>query len=511
MSLIDSMPYVHGSFRAGALSYSKVRALSRVATSENEAYLCYLARYATGAQMERIVGAYRGAKEAMDPELERARHARRRLDYFYDADGSLCGYFRLPPDQAAVFLSAIEAAEKLLEDDEDTVETTIASTGGVAVPVISAIPTALTANTAAANRVAAQPHFPDTTDAHDTCCPIEYGGNLHSGSEPDPLHEDSLDISGEDVQYNGYIYKDDSAETSFGLSQQSDSHPSGISQEPGSPIEEDPPSAKRADALEMIARLSLEHANCIPDSHDAFLRSASSPRPLVVMHLESTTPSSADAPSLKPPGIRDTHDKQMAITASVGAPGAIDPLLIIPSDTTRRLGCDSSIKEQFETHGIVLDAGRTRRLVSTAQRRALLSRDGGCRFPGCHRRRFTDAHHIHHWMDGGNTDLDNLVTLCRFHHHLVHEGGFKLQKAPGNTFTVLNPEGMPIGSTCVELSGSPEPVVRSDPGFVSKSDYIGLNHICEPMGAGERYDLGITIDALLWADGSMQVEQNARA
>jgi predicted restriction endonuclease len=38
--------------------------------------------------------------------------------------------------------------------------------------------------------------------------------------------------------------------------------------------------------------------------------------------------------------------------------------------------------------------------------------------------RFVDGHHIQHWADGGETSLGNLVTLCRHHHHLVHEGGF---------------------------------------------------------------------------------------
>ena len=67
--------------------------------------------------------------------------------------------------------------------------------------------------------------------------------------------------------------------------------------------------------------------------------------------------------------------------------------------------------------------------------RALRSRDGGCRFPGCTNTRFVDGHHIKHWADGGETSLDNLVLLCRRHHHLVHEGGFACEKsADGEVF-----------------------------------------------------------------------------
>jgi hypothetical protein len=51
-------------------------------------------------------------------------------------------------------------------------------------------------------------------------------------------------------------------------------------------------------------------------------------------------------------------------------------------------------------------------------------RDQGCRFPGCASRSFTQAHHIEFWRDGGRTDLDNLVTICTWHHKLVHEYGW---------------------------------------------------------------------------------------
>jgi predicted restriction endonuclease len=59
--------------------------------------------------------------------------------------------------------------------------------------------------------------------------------------------------------------------------------------------------------------------------------------------------------------------------------------------------------------------------------RALQSRDKGCRFPGCTLHCYVDGHHVRHWAEGGETKLSNLVLLCRFHHRLVHEGGFTVQ------------------------------------------------------------------------------------
>ncbi len=71
--------------------------------------------------------------------------------------------------------------------------------------------------------------------------------------------------------------------------------------------------------------------------------------------------------------------------------------------------------------GPVLSVGRRTRTIPPHIRRALEERDRGCRFPGC-ASRFTEAHHVRHWADGGETSLSNLLLLCRRHHRAVHEG-----------------------------------------------------------------------------------------
>ncbi|MGB3762978.1 MAG: HNH endonuclease signature motif containing protein, partial [Ornithinimicrobium sp.] len=69
-----------------------------------------------------------------------------------------------------------------------------------------------------------------------------------------------------------------------------------------------------------------------------------------------------------------------------------------------------------------LDQGRTHRLVTPGQRRALHHRDHGCTFPGCTTPApWCDAHHVTHWSRGGPSDLSNYALLCGRHHTLVHE------------------------------------------------------------------------------------------
>jgi hypothetical protein len=93
----------------------------------------------------------------------------------------------------------------------------------------------------------------------------------------------------------------------------------------------------------------------------------------------------------------------------------------------------------------VLDLGRSTRVVSRAQRRALVLRDGGCGFPGCDRPpQWCDAHHLRHWVKGGPTDLWNLVLLCRRHHVLCHEGGWHLARGPDGSLQAYRPDGSEV-------------------------------------------------------------------
>jgi hypothetical protein len=91
----------------------------------------------------------------------------------------------------------------------------------------------------------------------------------------------------------------------------------------------------------------------------------------------------------------------------------------------KRLLYDCSVVLVAEDeNGKPLDVGRKQRIVSTPLRRALHARDRGCTFPGCHRRRYREGHHLKHWLDGGETVQANMTLRCTHHHGQLHRGAF---------------------------------------------------------------------------------------
>jgi hypothetical protein len=168
----------------------------------------------------------------------------------------------------------------------------------------------------------------------------------------------------------------------------------------------------------------------------------------------------------------------------------------LPPATLRRLCCDGGLVAIVEDeNGDALDVGRKTRAIPSAMRRALDARDGDCRFPGCDNTRFVDAHHIHHWADGGETKLDNLVLLCRRHHRGVHEEGFCVER-DGDCIRFVRPNGC-----VVPESPATDPLER-DGWFSLKQAHaqLGLKvdaRTTVPSWYGERMDYN-------WAVGVLQ-------
>jgi hypothetical protein len=124
---------------------------------------------------------------------------------------------------------------------------------------------------------------------------------------------------------------------------------------------------------------------------------------------------------------------EIVVTTTVDGPTAgtgtfTDGSIVSPA-ALRQVSCDAGVVEvDIDQTGLPLSVGRKSRTIPGHIKRALLVRDQStCRFPGCNHRVFLEGHHIHHWADGGATELGNLVSLCSSCHARVHAQGYRIE------------------------------------------------------------------------------------
>ncbi len=181
----------------------------------------------------------------------------------------------------------------------------------------------------------------------------------------------------------------------------------------GTSPQREPFSARRADALALVAESFLAHGAmevCGTDRHQ------------ILVHVAAETLRDRTAGCCE-----FEHGPSMA------------------AETVRRLACDASVVALIENDdGELLNVGRKTRTISAPLRRVLNARDKGCRFPGCANTRYIDAHHVEHWANGGETKPSNLVSLCRFHHHAVHEGGVRIETLDDGALRFVKSNGMAV-------------------------------------------------------------------
>jgi hypothetical protein len=120
----------------------------------------------------------------------------------------------------------------------------------------------------------------------------------------------------------------------------------------------------------------------------------------------------------------------------------LDGSTVAPT-TLQRLACDSWVSRLvFGPDGEVIDQGRRSRVFTPAQRRAIRIRDGGCVFPGCDRPpQWCDIHHLLPWNKDGPSDIDNGACVCRNHHTLIHEGGWRIWRDENGMWHAEPPPG----------------------------------------------------------------------
>jgi hypothetical protein len=139
---------------------------------------------------------------------------------------------------------------------------------------------------------------------------------------------------------------------------------------------------------------------------------------------------------------------QLIIRASLdtlaGVPGAPAGELegggTVPAETGQRHACDSAISWITGQSELDHELNHASRTVPASTRRALESRDRQCVFPGCSRPpTWCDGHHLVWWTRGGSTALPNLALLCRPHHRMLHEEGWRLERQKDGRFRAIPP------------------------------------------------------------------------
>jgi Domain of unknown function (DUF222)/HNH endonuclease len=316
---LERLPLISEAMSRGEISFTKVRALTRAATPDNEAELLEFAQAGSAANLERIVRGWKQLSRGDELQQDQIRHRSRYLTVVPDDNGMYIVRGRLTAEVGAALMRAVDAGSDALFKREkhmaEEMETDAGQRRADAVGLLAerALSAGLGAGLSAG-----------------------LGAGLGAGSH------DEIPISG-----------------------------------------------SRADRYQ------------------------------VVLHVEASTLTEAEEP-----GQSELEDGTR-----------------VSAETARRLACDAGrVEIRHASNGSVLDVGRKTRTVPPALRRALESRDRGCRFPGCGLR-FTDAHHIQHWGDGGETKLTNLVLLCRRHHRRVHEGGYRVFSDVGGQIVFFTPAG----------------------------------------------------------------------
>jgi len=393
---LEPLPQIDAAFAAGEISYSKVRAMTRVATSENEDYLLNIARHGTASHVEAVVSKYRKVRTQDDDALEREQDNERQLVYYQDDDGMWIIHAKLPPEAGALVVKAIEAV-----------------------------------------------------------------------ATPEQIEkQQAIQSSRADEDDD----KDDSAETF------------------SEAVEKEEPSKyqellchTRADALVAIT----EHFLATADEDARFRGLKGSERCQVLLHVDIKT-------------LREHGEPASCAHEHCH----FDEKSWLSLRTAKRLACDASLVTVLEDDaGKVLNIGRRSRTVPAHISRALNERDKTCRFPGCCESRYVDAHHIQHWADGGETSLDNLVTLCRYHHRQLHRGGFSIAvegQGPSAQLVFATPSGRRIEASI--FPQFPKVSAESASAALAAMAPDVSTGTCITRWRGESCDYGMAMDTLVQRD-----------
>ena len=481
---LRSLPLTDAAFEEGRISYSKVRAMTRVATAANEAELLNIARHGTAAHMERLVRAYRRCRQVEDAwPSARDRCLEERFDWFVEDDEMIQFSGRVSIEQGRLLIKALEAmaAEMDAEAEPDA--------GPDAGPDAEA---------------------ESDTEARRKDVSAETSAEMAADAESD-AESDAEPVTERDTET---LEENVSAETSAKMAAEV---------EPDAESDAEPVTEPNTETLQeyVSAETSVEPFTKAFErsvSEETLPDGATAPRPAerratALVHLAEHYLATGGR-GARPLTANEAYQVFIHVNANDAHPDnringettcyTEDRRCLAPH-VVRQLACEASRRTVLENdRGEVLNIGRRSRAVPRRLAHALRIRDGGCRFPACGQRRWTDAHHIRHWADGGETSLDNLVTLCRYHHRALHRQEYRIERDAGG-------EPMFVDNQGERLPAVVEPPFWREQRAVQRVRELQAEHARRGLDidettavtawAGESMDYSTAIDWLLRSDG----------
>ncbi|MBK7538997.1 MAG: DUF222 domain-containing protein [Myxococcales bacterium] len=384
---LHTLPLVSEALSAGQISYSKTRAITRVATAATEAVLLGYAQHCTASQLETVcrkVGVL-GADAAS--KAVRPHDSERYVAHTTTASGMVCVKACLRPDEAALLLQVLRQAAM-----DCTRE-----------------PAELSAETSAASAESSAP-AERATDVS--------AGVADVSAETSAPAERSADVSAEAQRSSTTTTTRRPYNRADGLMALVQSYARGSR-------------AERA-PVELIVTVPV-----------ALLQQSAATTDSATGTSDSTADISATTDVAIAPVSFTDRGASLPVALTVESDLALSP------QATRRLACDCGLVVATVAAATVTDAaplsiGRKTRTIPAALKRALLLRDRTCRFPGCDHRLFLEGHHLQHWADGGETNLPNLALLCSLHHAYVHERGYRITQSSTGDLVFEDPQGRAV-------------------------------------------------------------------
>jgi hypothetical protein len=361
---LRSLPQITEAFDQGRVSYSKVRAMARVATPESEQDLLNAALHAPAAHLERLTRGMRLAKDLHGDEVvgvlpRDTPTERHRVQWSWEEDGSVRIWGHLSPEDGARLLAACTRANALARGEDGSAEPSTGREAGSAEPS--------TGGEAGSSRGKREIKL--------------WAG--HPARAGEPAVDSTLVVQAPSDLAPALLVLADLGRTEI-----------------QAPI--------HAPAAEVIVHVDQ--------------------RTLAAAHREQeeSTGSTGEKAESRQSRSRPATSESVADLPAAELPAAhLDDGPALDSATICRLACDGRIRLSVDGRdGRTLDLGRQRRRPTTRQLKALWQRDRGCAVPGCGRTRFLHAHHVIGWAVGGPTNMDNLILLCGEHHRALHEGEF---------------------------------------------------------------------------------------